>query len=144
MDTVHVTADFIQRIFHNFELTIVEDHLKSAFIHIGFSCNIDDAPYILPFDQDTLIKSEAFREFCELNNLSSCCRRDAEKLDSDGSTKSSSKFWATKFPILIEDFDATKRIRNHENICFSNISRLLYILFLAIVFQRDFQAFFEI
>jgi hypothetical protein len=57
MDSDDSTKAFILRIFHNVKQTLVADNVRSAFVQIGVSYNIDVVPYRLIFDESPLRQS---------------------------------------------------------------------------------------
>jgi hypothetical protein len=60
MNSDDSTAALIRYIFHNMKQTLVADNLRSAFVQIGVSYNIDVVPCCLIFDESTLRQSQGF------------------------------------------------------------------------------------
>jgi hypothetical protein len=54
------TTAFIRRISHNMKQTLVADNVRSAFVQIGVSYDIDVVPYRLIFDESTLRQTQGF------------------------------------------------------------------------------------
>jgi hypothetical protein len=79
LDEANQIAEFIQKVFHNFKQTMVEDNIRGAFTMTGFSFNINTEPYTLAFEEEKLRQSGGFREIWDLNfpleNMSARRRR---------------------------------------------------------------------
>jgi hypothetical protein len=72
-ETDRTTAGFIQRILHIMKQTLVENNLRSSFMQLGFTYDIDITPYMLIFGE---------RVFQQSPGLTSLWKRDypVEKL----------------------------------------------------------------
>jgi hypothetical protein len=84
MNTVRDMADCIQKIDRNFKLTMLEHHLRSAFLRLGFSGVISGGPFSMLFDPDP----RPWEISCLLESLS----KRMQRLDSPGSTGRKSNF----------------------------------------------------
>jgi hypothetical protein len=60
LDSDETTARLIKRIFHTMKQTLVENNMRSSFMHIWLRSNIETSPYLLCFDEDVLRQSSSF------------------------------------------------------------------------------------
>jgi hypothetical protein len=60
LETEETTASFIERIFHMMKQTLVEDNVRSSFMQLGLTYNINSIPYVLIFDENVLPQGPGF------------------------------------------------------------------------------------
>jgi hypothetical protein len=65
LKTDGTTAGFIKRIFHMMKQTLVEDNVRSSFMQLGLTYDIDPIPYGLIFDEYVLRQSPRFTSLWE-------------------------------------------------------------------------------
>jgi hypothetical protein len=51
----------IKRIFHNLNQSLVEDNVRSAFVHLGLTYQVDVTPYLLIFRKNVPPESQGFQ-----------------------------------------------------------------------------------
>jgi hypothetical protein len=65
LKTDETTAGFIKRIFHMMKQTLVEDNVRSSFMQLGLTSDIDPILYVLIFDEHVLRQSPRFASLWE-------------------------------------------------------------------------------
>jgi hypothetical protein len=65
LETDETTAGVIKRIFHMMKQTLVEDTVRSSFMRLGLTYDIDNIPCVLIFDEYVLLQSPEFTSLWE-------------------------------------------------------------------------------
>jgi hypothetical protein len=59
------TVGFIKRVFHNLKQSLVEDNVRSAFLHLGLPYQVGVTPCLLLFNENVLRESQGFQTLRE-------------------------------------------------------------------------------
>jgi hypothetical protein len=65
LETDEITTGFIKRIFHMIKQTFVEDNVRSSFMQLGLTYEINTIPCVLIFDEHVPRQSPGFTSLCE-------------------------------------------------------------------------------
>jgi hypothetical protein len=65
LETDETTAGFIIQIFHMMKHALVEDNVRSSFMQLGLTYDIDTILYALIFDEHVLQQSPGFTSLWE-------------------------------------------------------------------------------
>jgi hypothetical protein len=84
LESDEYTAGFIKRIFHLMKQTLVEDNVRSTFMQLGPSYNVEATLYFLYFSEDVLRESPGFTSLWESDYPAQKNRREDEIPHSDG------------------------------------------------------------
>jgi hypothetical protein len=65
LETDETTAGFIKRIFHMMKQILVEENVRSSFMQLDLTYDIDTIPHMLIFDEHVLRQSPGFTSLWE-------------------------------------------------------------------------------
>jgi hypothetical protein len=60
LETDKTTASFIKRFFYMMKQILVDDNVRSPFMQLGLTYDIDTIPYVLIFEERVLRQSPGF------------------------------------------------------------------------------------
>jgi hypothetical protein len=63
LETDQTTAGFMKHLFHMMKHTLVEDTVRSFFMQLGLTYDINTIPYLLIFDENVFRQSPGFSQF---------------------------------------------------------------------------------